>query len=51
VADARAAWTAAGFTGAFLPKGHDSMTVVDQSHPAGACLPPSTSIEVTYTRT
>jgi hypothetical protein len=51
VAAARAAWAAAGFTGAFVPvKGHDNTTVLTQSHPAGACLPPATSIEVTYAR-
>jgi hypothetical protein len=51
LAAARAAWSAAGFTGAFVPaKGHDSMIVVTQNHPAGACLPPGTSIEVTYAR-
>jgi hypothetical protein len=51
LANARSAWSAAGFTGAFVPaKGHDNMTVLTQSHPSGACLPPSTSIEVTYAR-
>lgn len=49
VADARAAWTAAGFTGAFGPgNGHDRQTVLTQSEAAGACRPAATAITVTY---
>jgi hypothetical protein len=50
VQDARAAWTAAGFTGAFKPKpapGQDTRIVQTQSQTAGACLPPTTGIVVT----
>jgi len=49
VANARIAWQAAGFTGALSPKhGQDTKTVVTQSHAPGECLPPDTSITVTY---
>jgi hypothetical protein len=48
IAKARAAWTAAGFTGSFnAPKGPANRKVATQSQPAGACLPPGTSITVT----
>jgi hypothetical protein len=48
VAKARGAWRAAGFTGGFTaPGGAGKQTVATQSQPAGACLPPDTSIAVT----
>lgn len=51
VGDARAAWAAAGFTGAFSPaNGQTKMIVQSQSRSAGVCRAPSTSISVTYTR-
>jgi hypothetical protein len=49
VADARIAWSAAGFTGAFSPAfGQNNKTVLTQSQPAGACLASTASISVTY---
>ena len=53
VVAARAAWTAAGFTGAFSPaSGFDAETVTGQTtSPAsspGDCLPPATSVTVTH---
>jgi hypothetical protein len=52
VSNARAAWTGAGFTGAFSPaKGHDDMIVETQSQVARACLPEATVIAVTYSKT
>jgi len=52
VADGRAAWTAAAFTGAFLPTGNDTRIVLDQvTLPAGDpgdCLEPDTSITVSH---
>jgi hypothetical protein len=49
VSDARTAWAAAGFTGAFIPlAGHDNKTVQTQSETAGDCLPTTTGISVTY---
>jgi hypothetical protein len=47
VGDARAAWTAAGFTGPLLPKGHDAWIVAGQDRKAGTCLALSTAITVT----
>ena len=48
---ARGAWSAAGFTGLLNPtNGHDNATVLTQSESPGACLPPSSSITVTYTK-
>jgi hypothetical protein len=49
VANAKLAWGAAGFTGPLTaaPKGHAGWIVETQSHPKGACLPPSSSIDVT----
>jgi hypothetical protein len=48
VADARAAWSGAGFTGSFSPaKGQNKSVVVSQSQPESACLPPSSGIAVT----
>jgi beta-lactam-binding protein with PASTA domain len=47
VAKARGAWRGAGFTGGFTADGAGRQTVVTQSQPAGACLPPGTSIAVT----
>jgi hypothetical protein len=52
VSNARAAWIGAGFTGSFDPaKGHDAMIVLTQSQPAGACLPATTTVSVTYSKT
>jgi hypothetical protein len=52
VADARDAWTDAGFTGAFLPTGNDTRVVIDQvTLPAGDpgdCMEPDTSITVSH---
>lgn len=49
VANARSAWTAAGFTGSFTPSsGQTSKIVVTQSQTPGACLPASTTMTVTY---
>ena len=52
VADGRAAWTAAAFTGAFLPTGNDTRIVLDQvTLPAGDpgdCLEPDASITVSH---
>ena len=52
VADARTAWTSAGFTGAFLPTGNDTRIVIDQvtlpaSNP-GDCMEPDTTITVSH---
>jgi PASTA domain-containing protein len=49
VSSARAAWTAAGFAGAFLPKGHGASIVTGQSQTPGACLPATATMTVTYT--
>jgi hypothetical protein len=48
VANARAAWTGAGFTGAFSPagKGRDAWIVDDQTQAAGACIAPTSAISV-----
>jgi hypothetical protein len=47
---ARAAWTGAGFTGSFTPNnGHGGSIVAKQSQTAGACLPPTATMAVTYT--
>jgi hypothetical protein len=52
VADARSAWTDAGFSGAFLPTANDTKRVLDQvTLPAsspGDCMEPDTSVTVTY---
>jgi beta-lactam-binding protein with PASTA domain len=51
VANARAAWTVAGFTGAFSPaNGHDNVNVLSQSRTIGACLPATSTITVTYSK-
>jgi hypothetical protein len=52
VAEARAAWSAAGFTGAFLPTGNDTRVVLSQvtdpvSSP-GDCVEPVTSVTVSH---
>ncbi|MBA3236655.1 MAG: hypothetical protein H0T59_11815 [Chloroflexi bacterium] len=48
VPNARAAWTAAGFTGSFSPaNGQNNKIVLTQSQPAGACLPTTTTMVVT----
>jgi beta-lactam-binding protein with PASTA domain len=47
-ANARTAWTAAGFTGAFSPaNGQNKFIVGSQNRAPGDCLPPSTTITVT----
>jgi beta-lactam-binding protein with PASTA domain len=49
VAESRTAWTAAGFTGSFdPPNGQDNKIVSEQSEAAGACLPETTAITVTF---
>jgi beta-lactam-binding protein with PASTA domain len=49
VANARAAWTAAGFTGAFSPAfGLNNKVVESQDRTAGACVPATTTVSVTY---
>jgi hypothetical protein len=49
VANARLAWTAAGFTGVFVPAGGLNTKIVEtQSQAAGACLPDTTSMTVTW---
>ncbi|HEX5149770.1 MAG TPA: hypothetical protein VFW02_11850 [Candidatus Limnocylindrales bacterium] len=50
MSNARAAWTAAGFTGSFSPAfGLNNKTVLTQSETAGQCLPLTTTIAVTHT--
>lgn len=50
-AAARATWTAAGFSGSFTPtNGLNTKAVLTQDQTAGACLPASTAITVTYTK-
>jgi hypothetical protein len=49
IANARAAWTAAGFIGPFTPAfGLNTKVVETQSQTPGACLPAATGIVVTY---
>ena len=53
VADARTAWTGAGFTGAFTPAtGQDDQIILDQlatpDNPPGTCVEPDTSVAVVY---
>ncbi len=52
VADARAAWAAAGLTGAFLPNGNDTRVVIDQvtvpTSDPGDCLEPDASVTVSH---
>jgi hypothetical protein len=49
VSQARAAWTAAGFTGSFTPaSGHNGQTVTGQIPDVGACRPPTASVVVEY---
>jgi beta-lactam-binding protein with PASTA domain len=49
LSNARAAWTAAGFTGSFSPAfGLNNKIVTSQSQVAGECLPATTAIAVTY---
>jgi beta-lactam-binding protein with PASTA domain len=49
VGDARAAWSAAGFTGTFTPSsGQSTRTVVTQSRAAGSCTSTNSTITVTY---
>jgi hypothetical protein len=49
VANARAAWTAAGFSGSFSPAfGLPNKVVETQSETAGACMAAGTSMVVTY---
>ncbi len=49
VSDARAEWTAGGFSGSFSPNGLNTKTVLSQSLPAGSCQPTGSSITVTHT--
>jgi hypothetical protein len=50
VADARAEWDAAGFTGTFTPSsGVPNETVLTQDPPAGGCVPANTPMTVTHT--
>lgn len=49
VAQARAEWSAAGFSGSFSPNGQNSRTVLSQSVAPGSCLAPTTSVSVTHT--
>jgi hypothetical protein len=49
VANARAAWTAAGFSGSFSPAfGLTNKVVQTQSETPGACMAAGTSMVVTY---
>jgi beta-lactam-binding protein with PASTA domain len=49
VAEARAAWTDAGFSGSFSPSfGLNNKIVETQSESPGTCLAAGTSIIVTY---
>ncbi len=52
VSGARSAWSAAGFTGAFTPNGHNSETVLSVQTTPGAnqgdCIPPGSTVNVTY---
>jgi hypothetical protein len=49
VADARDAWTAAGFSGSFSPTfGLNNKVVQTQSETPGACLPAESSVVVTH---
>ena len=49
VANARAEWADAGFTGSFTPgAGLNNKIVESQSQAVGACLPATTSVTVTY---
>jgi hypothetical protein len=49
VGSARAAWTAAGFGGAFSPAfGLTNKIVQTQSETPGDCLPAGSSVVVTY---
>ena len=49
VSAARAAWTDAGFTGAFIPAtGQNKFKVATQNPTAGACLPATATMTVTH---
>ncbi len=48
VAQARAEWSAAGFTGSFSPNGQNNRTVLSQSVAPGTCMAPTTSVSVTH---
>lgn len=48
VAQARAEWQAAGFTGAFLPNGQNNRIVTGQNQLVGVCLPAATAVTVTH---
>jgi hypothetical protein len=49
VANAKATWAAAGFTGPFSPagKGRDAWIVDTQSPAKGACVAPSSTMTIT----
>ena len=49
VAQARAEWSAAGFTGAFAPSGQNTKIVTGQTPAGGACMPATTTMTVTHT--
>lgn len=49
VSQARAEWTAGGFTGSFSPNGQNTKIVLSQSLAAGSCQPTTSSITVTHT--
>jgi len=49
VLNARTAWTGAGFTGRFDPRsGQNDKIVLTQSQAAGACLPATTTVKVSF---
>lgn len=48
VGQARAEWTAAGFTGSFSPSGQNNRIVLGQSIVPGACVAASSAITVTH---
>lgn len=46
---ARTAWSGAGFSGSFSPAhGNNAKIVQTQDRTPGACLPPATTITVTF---
>ena len=49
VAQARAEWASAGFTGSFSPNGQNTKIVLTQSVSPGSCVAATTSISVTHT--
>ena len=50
VANARVAWSVAGFTGSFSPgNGSNNKIVQTQNRSAGSCMPAATTVTVTHT--